>query len=364
MKYSFLVTKALFISIFIYICACSQPNQANNPPVGIYYTRVFEPVEHAFTILVPKGWNMEGGIFRVNAATAGGPLNAIEAKCNLIIKNNEQAVIEFHILPDIVYAHPGIGGGFFTVGSNYQGAEVRPITDAQTLLKNIFHGLRPEATSVKVIELKQLPGEKESLDKGLAYTNQMLSQIGLAYMAFTADAAGGVFEYTENEITYKEIILSGLVNMPAAMTWKNTRTLSFRAPKNTFDQWKPAFDIMRSSLEFSPDWILKEAGGQRQRAEIVQKVYDEIRRIDQETLRNTSINRSEIMNDNYLVLTGQEEYRNPHTGKIQLDTDEYRYRWITSGGDVYYTNNEDEDPNLFYENTDFKRTPIRKRLNE
>jgi hypothetical protein len=97
---------------------------------------------------------------------------------------------------------------------------------------------------------------------------------------------------------------------------------------------------------------------------MVQKIYSEIRRIDQEIVTNTSINRNEIMNDNYLVLTGQEEFVNPHTGKIEKDTDAYQYRWTTSGGDVYFTNREEENPNLFYENTDFKRTPVRKRLNE
>lgn len=59
-----------------------------------------------------------------------------------------------------------------------------------------------------------------------------------------------------------------------------------------------------------------------------------------------------------------EEYVNPHTGKVEVDTDAYKYRWKTDGGDVYYTNREDENPNLFLQRTDYKRTPIRKRKNE
>jgi hypothetical protein len=123
-------------------------------------------------------------------------------------------------------------------------------------------------------------------------------------------------------------------------------------------------DIMRFSIRFNTAWILKEAGGQRERANIVRKVFDEVRRIDQEIINKTSINREEIMNDNFLVLTGQEEYVNPHTNKIETGTDAYQYRWTTSGGDVYYTNNEDENPNHFFNNTDYKRTPVRKRRNE
>jgi hypothetical protein len=77
-------------------------------------------------------------------------------------------------------------------------------------------------------------------------------------------------------------------------------------------------DVIRFSIRFNPQWILKEAEGQQQRVDFVMKIYDEIRRIDQEIIRKTTINREEIMNDNFFVLTEQEEFVNPHTGKIEI----------------------------------------------
>ena len=70
------------------------------------------------------------------------------------------------------------------------------------------------------------------------------------------------------------------------------------------------------------------------------------------------------MNDNFLVLTGHEEYVNPHTGEVEMDTDAYRHRWKTPGGDVYFTNREDEDPDIFLKRGDYSRTLVRKRRNE
>ena len=148
------------------------------------------------------------------------------------------------------------------------------------------------------------------------------------------------------------------------MTWKNTRTLAFRAPTEQFERWRPVMDIIRFSVRFNPTWVLKEMQGQQQRAEIVQKFYEEMRRIDHEIARRTSVNREEIMNDNFLVLTEQEEYVNPHTGEVEVDTDAFRFRWETPGGDIYYTNREDENPNTFLKRTDYKLTPVRKRRNE
>jgi hypothetical protein len=192
----------------------------------------------------------------------------------------------------------------------------------------------------------------------------MLAQVGLGGQTFRCDAAGAVYDYTEEGTAYREVMVTGILDMRAAMTWKNTRTLAFRAPAAQFDHFRPIMDVMRSSIRFNPQWILKEAQGQKERARIVMKVYDEIRRIDQEIASRTNINREEIMNDNYLVLTEQEEYVNPHSGKVEVDTDAYRYRWKTPSGDVYFTNNEDDNPNTFLHQTGYERTQIRKRRNE
>jgi len=359
------------IKILIRIFACmsllltgSASLASPSDATGLSFVRENEPVEGAFSLLVPQGWTSEGGIFRVNPLEAGGPLNAMEAKCNLAFKSDDRGTVAFRILPDIVYAHEGVGAGFFQSGSNYQGAEVKPFEDAPAHVKTVFSALHPQATSVKVLKLTRLPGEIRAMDQGLAYTNQLLAQIGGTGMTFQSDAAGGVFSYTEDDVRYREVLLVGTVDMRAALTWKNTRTLSFRAPDTEFDRWRPVMDIMRFSIRFNPEWILSEAKGQQERAGIVRKVFDEVRRIDQEIARKTTVNREEIMNDNFLVLTGQEEYVNPHSGEIEQDTDAFRYRWSTSGGDVYYTDREDENPNTFLQRTDYERTPIRKRRNE
>jgi len=325
---------------------------------------MYEPNEQAFSILVPKGWQNKGGMFRISALNAGGPLNAMEAKCDLVYMSDAVGTVAFHIYPDIVYAHAGVGGGFFPPGSNYQGAEVKPILDAKTFLRALFSYHHPYANSISILKLHHLPGEKYSLDQGLNYMNTLLSMSGLQQMTFQSDAAGAVVDYTENGVRFREVMMTGIIDMRAALTWKNTRTLSFRAPVESYDYWKPVMDIMRFSIQFNPNWVLQEAKGQRERAKIVLDVYRKIQQIDQEIARKSSVNREEIMNDNFLVLTGQEEYINPHTGAVETDTDAFRVRWKTEQGDIYYTNKEDENPNIFLHQTGFKRTKVRKRRNE
>ena len=324
---------------------------------GIVFQRKNEPREAAFSLKVPKGWLMVGGVYRLMAHAIGGPLNALESKCDLTLKSDAKGQVYYRILPDIVYAHPQIGGGFFPIGSSYQGAEIKPFVNATTFVGQVFHYLHPHVTA-KTLKLCRLAGEKEALARGMAHMNGVLQSVRL--QASQSDVAGGAFEYEENGTRYREVILAAIINMPAALTWKNTRTLAFRAPAKEFDKWRPVMDIIRQSLQFNLRWLIKEFQGQNNLAQKAAAVFKEMSRIDQEIMGKSNITQSEIMNDSYLALTGQEEFVNPHTKEVERDTDGFRYRWTTAGGDMYYTNNESENPNEIFHFSGFERTPVRK----
>jgi hypothetical protein len=362
MKYKYEIVLLLLMIIWFIPSFVFTPCTEAKQPVGMFFQIRNEPREQAFTIKVPKGWLLEGGIFRLLAHEIGGPLNATESKCDLTLKSDSDGRVYFRFLPDIVYANPNIGGGYFPVGSGYQGAEIKPFVDAPNFVIQVFTYLHPHAKKLEILRIQRLAGEKQALDHGLAQMNRILNSIGL--QSTQSDVAGGLFEYMEGNIKYREIILSAVLNMPAAFIWKNTRTIAFRAPIQEFDHWRATMDIIRFSVRFNLNWLRKEFQGQNELAQKAANVFREMNRIDQEIAQKSNINRSEIMNDNFLVLTGQEEFVNPHTGDVETDTDAYKYRWKTQGGDIYYTNNSNEDPNDFLHPLEFKRTPIRKRKNE
>ncbi|MCX6911817.1 MAG: hypothetical protein NT167_01950, partial [Verrucomicrobia bacterium] len=51
-----------------------------------------------------------------------------------------------------------------------------------------------------------------------------------------------------------------------------------------------------------------------------------------------------IQHDNYLTLTAQQDYVNPHTHEVETDTSDYRFRWETSGGEKIFSNDPNYDP--------------------
>lgn len=306
---------------------------------------------------------MQNGIFRIQAHLAGGPLNAIEAKCDLTLASPD-GLVSLRVLPNIVYVHAGVGAGLFPPGSNYQGAVVWPFQEAAQYLEPLFREARPQASAVQFLSVHRLPDEIRLLDEAQALTNGLLRQIGGEAMATRHDAAGGVIDFDEHGRAMRAVLTTAIVDMLAALTWKNSRSLLFAAPRETFDTWPPLVDIIRASARFDPQWVLRESEGQSERADLVVKVLEHIRGLDESIRLRQQVNREEIMNDNYLVLTGQEEYRNPHTGEIEVDSDAFRHRWTNAVGDRFYSDREDLDPNAFLHGGNCQRTPVRVRRNE
>lgn len=73
---------------------------------------------------------------------------------------------------------------------------------------------------------------------------------------------------------------------------------------------------------------------------------------------------AEIHNDNYLTLMNQEEYINPFTNEPETGSNQWQYRWVTAGGEEFYTDNEDHNPNVWglLNASDWRRTAVRPRF--
>lgn len=72
----------------------------------VHFRPVQEPKETAFTILVPAGWQYEGGVLRINPLATDGPVNTIGAKFDFAVKRDPAGSAVIHWLPSITYQDP------------------------------------------------------------------------------------------------------------------------------------------------------------------------------------------------------------------------------------------------------------------
>lgn len=342
--------------------AAARPGAARDTKPGtVLFTRVAEPNERAFTLLVPKGWRTEGGITRVNPLQAGGPGNAVGAKIDFSVKRDAAGSVMLRWLPSIQYVDTRgtMMAQMFPPGTVYNGMPVMPLgSAAEFLARVVLPYVRPGATDVQAVEQKALP------EAVRAYQAQARAN-GLAQMGVTYDAALLTVAYTEGGVRYREVMYTGLENLGpvAGGMWSNKDTLVARAPDAEFDAWKGVGETIRSSVKLDPAWVQGELRGQAQRSQHVLETQQHLQNADREIVENRQRTNAEIRNDQYLTLTGQEDYVNPHTREVERGTNEWQHRWIDEGGNVLYTNDGGYDPNVDPElnRTGFKRSQVRKR---
>jgi hypothetical protein len=316
-----------------------------------YLHRHVEPKEGAFTILLPENWIFEGGVFRLNPAS--GPMNSVGAKIEFSEKKDAAGTVMMHWLPNISYKDPRLIPGF-QLGSNYMGMIVLPVMDAQNFLARwIFPRQRPLAEHIAIVDRKPLP-----------QLVQQYFQKAAPGLPRQFDAGLLTVTYDEGGIHYKEQMAAVIENIEGPTGWwTNHDTLMVRAPAAEFEQIRPLFSAIQSSIQGNPEWVAAENQGAAQRANNAlqtQRYLEEKRRQIVENRRETNAG---IRYEHWLDITRQEDYVNPHTGKVEVDSNQWKNRWESSNGDVVISNDPDYDPNFDSNaaHTDYKRSSPRTR---
>jgi hypothetical protein len=329
----------------IFFCVAGALNASETVDQVQIFDRIQEPREGAFSMIVPKGWKVEGGIVRVDPNAMGGPAQSIEAKLDMTIKRDDGGSVMGRSLPDmryadIVTANPMLAG-MFPYGSNYNGMPVAPCPNAQAFITQMaFPYVHPSAQQVRI-------GDTFSAKELAQRYQHSLATLPLP-MTPVCDAGVTVLEYSENGIAFKEVWSAVIVNWGqiAAGMWENKETRFMRAPASEFDHWIPVFAAMQASVQINPKWLAAEIQGQMQRSQIVIDTQKEIERIEREMVENRQRVNSEIQNSMYLTLTGQEDYKNPFTGEYETrPSDLGRHRWVNDLGQEVYSGDNSYDPN-------------------
>jgi hypothetical protein len=363
--------KYLEAVILISMLSCSAGGSSESPenPVGIkegkpiVFHKTNEPNEQAFSFVLPEGWAITGGVTRVDPATAGGSGNSVEAKLYMRLSSPDQKA-GMGWLPDTRffdirrYSGANLAATMFPDGSNYNGMLVMPIPSPVEFISGVaIPFAHPHANQIKINEVKPLPELSEQF--------RALSSKMIPGYAFSYNSAIVTFEYTENGILYLEKMVCVIEDYGqlGAGLWGNKECWYVRAVKDEFNKMAPVFATIGHSVKLNPEWISREIRSQQVNSSIALQTQQAVAEIDREITKHRARTNSEINNDMYLNLTGQEDYTNPFTGETERGTNEWNYRWENEQGDIIYHNNSNYNPNDDVNLTikGFKKSEIKKR---
>jgi hypothetical protein len=324
---------------------------------AILFRRLDEPKEKAFSLLVPRGWTLEGGAIRLLDPDIAGANNMVECKFDLTVKKDPAGSVMIRWIPEMLCIDQSQAWGN-PEGAVFNNFLVRRKRDPVSFVLQIaVPYAHPNAVNVKVKSSKSLPGLAARYASMVDPTVKM-------YTNMTYNAAIVEFTYEENGRAYLERLVTVIEDygMNGGGLWKNRESMLIRTPAGEMSKWEPVLQVIQNSGIWNLSWITGEVNGQRQRSGLIAATQKELQAMDNainESRRNTY---SEINKDMYLTITGQNEYTNPFTGKTETDTDNWKNRWTNSSGDIIYSDNPSYDPNR---DTDlnisgFKRSAPRK----
>jgi hypothetical protein len=307
---------------------------------SIYFKRMDEPKEKAFSLLVPKDWTIEGGAIRILDPNISGANNMVECKFDMAVKSDPEGSVMIRWLPEMLCIDQRSAWGN-PEGAVFNNTLVRIKRDPVGFMVQVaVPYAHPHASRIDITQTKQLPGlvslYAASVDPAMKSVTNM-----------TYYAAMMEFNYDENGKSYSERMVTVIEDYGAngGGLWKNRQTMLIRAPKGELAKWEPVLQVIQNSGIWNISWVAGEVNGQRQRSGLIAATQKELQEMDNainESRRKTS---SEINKDMYLTLTGQNEYTNPITGKVETDTDSWKNRWVNASGDIIYSDNQSYDPN-------------------
>ena len=348
---------------------------AGVPEGALAFERVREPNEGAFSLLVPVGWQVRGGIQRAHQGVLSA--QSIEAKLDFCVQRDDEASVAIRWCPDVKFKAPGFSPaemmGFFGAGGQYQGMQVVPLLSPVDFLVRIaFPWAHPEAEQVQVAAQKPLPLLVDIYRQKMAAFGQPSPG---AYQGGTV-----TFAYAERGRRYAEkayAVIENLGPMAAGM-WSNKDTLLIRAPLGELARWEPILHHIRESVQLEHRWLAQEVVNQefmgrsflhaqqaaQAREQRMLQLQRQMQDVDRQITEHRARTNAEIHNDAYLTMMEQEEYINPFTNQPETGSNQWHYRWTNADGAEFYSDSEDHDPNLWglMNCSDWRRTPVRPRF--
>jgi hypothetical protein len=307
-----------------------------------------EPKETAFFFLAPAGWQAEASVFRVNPLENNGPANSLMAKTNLELKSDAIGACLIHFLPiwiavDFTGSGLAYNAAFYPIGSNYEGALVKPLPTPGQFLDEAARLFNPTATDFHRLFGVDLQEMAVIVEQLYASSNQFF--VGMGVPPLTCQAGVAVYEYTENGVRYRETIVTAIVDGRGALaSWWNERLIRMRCPATLANAVQPTFDAVVRSFVLNPEWLANEHRHAAKRTGIVIATGKELSDAARKMWSNWRDSRSSATEQTVLAITDQREYVNPYTDEIELAQAGYNRRWVSSQGDVIFTNDVNYNP--------------------
>ena len=292
----------------------------------VVYKVYVEQTRGAFWVLIPVGWNIEGGI-------ADAPFQS--PKINFATSSQDgNASIRY--IPGARYLHmpnnPFAGQGTPDAYGNIYLTYMEPVDYLHRVVApNLY------SSEVREVSAKELIDAEQALKR-------FYDMIGIAIPQIRCGAL--TIETSENGKGFLDrlIAYSLVTPMPEGIVWE-TQIIQVRVAKDKVADYEPILMTILSSFQLNPNWLVAMNKAEQQRAQTRMRYQQEILEIQDRMLKHRARTNEEISRSMGLELSNQAQFVDPKSGEVRTLSSSYDNTWTDGNGTFFQTSDPNLDPN-------------------
>ncbi len=290
------------------------------------YVTFTDPLEQAFTVEVPQGWPVSGGMHRYAAVDVRPEVDVSSPDGGIRLRYGDQSIGPFEA-PNPLLAQAGYSAGTqvsngygvtFQIDSYVPGAEF-----AQQYVQSAWASLCPGLSVVNSTDRPQ----------SAAALNQQVSAFASTGVQAHFDA-GDVSFTCANGLRGYEFAATLDTTSESGTIWMIYNLLGYLAPAAQTSQAQQALDHMAATFRQDPGWLQRQGNQAVATAQIASQAGQQIANdIQQGYWYRQSVN-DQLRNSWSNTILGQQDEVNPDTGEEYKVASGYNYYWEGPTGQI------------------------------
>ena len=299
---------------------------------AVQYVRWTDPREQAFSVEVPKGWKVQGGLFRFAPVDVRGAIEVVSPDGDVRITAGDAE------LPSFTEPSPMLTMTGFQEGSWYS-----PGYGVNMMVRRYLPGLAfaqeyaasrvaRGCTDVRIGESRERPDAVQAVNEVNARFGVygISQQLTAGEVFFTARAGGRPAEgYCFAGTQQTQMSGMGL--------WKVEHLFTALASAEKKDLARDVLVHLIESYQLNPQWAAMQQGITANTSKIVSQTHEEISGIIQSTYENRQRSDDEIGRRRSNAMLGVEDVIDPVTGRELKIESGSNYYWIDHRGTIVGT---------------------------
>lgn len=307
---------------------------SKDAPGGLAYVQWRDPREGAFSVQVPSGWAVDGGLFRVASVDVRSALDVTSPDRQIRITFGDRNMPPF-VEPNQMLAMTGFReGSQYSPGYGVVFLVQRYLPGAEFARQYI--ALRPAKGCANLVFTENR--SRPDIDNAV---NGVYSRFALAGMSLELRSGDASFTCQENGQPMAGYYFAGTLRTRSASmpggNWNVQHLLGFVAAREKAALAQQVMERIVASIAINPDWARRQQQTTAETSRIVSETSAAISKVSSDTYWSRQRSNDELSRRRSNATLGVEDVIDPATGReIKVESGS-NYYWIDQRGTIVGT---------------------------